>query len=333
METKSSKDEAVNLARRGFAVFPIKPRDKTPATEHGFKDASTDPAVVGRLFAKRPDLNVGIATGPASGVWVLDVEAEGIGDLDRLQQRHGKLPETVVSITGGGGLHYLFAYNGVQITNRTKVGGVAIDVRGDGGYIVTPPSIHNSGKRYEWERAPGSVSVAQAPEWLVEWVTNRTSTAATTAAATTSTTTPSRILFRIERRNTSPSSPQRSAVREDTTRLSMQPAFLFSGSHFRRSRHCRCCGNGTKRASLPGMTGTSITSSLTPTRKAVHGGGSSTASRIWAMIQTSGGSFDSTTALRRRTPRTSTPLIYPRRSSGRYSTSTHIKALRVRSSV
>ena len=189
METKSSKDEAVNLARRGFAVFPIKPRDKTPATEHGFKDASTDPAVVGRLFAKRPDLNVGIATGPASGVWVLDVEAEGIGDLDRLQQQHGKLPETVVSITGGGGLHYLFAYNGVQITNRTKVGGVAIDVRGDGGYIVTPPSIHNSGKRYEWERAPGSVSVAQAPEWLVEWVTNRTSTAATTAAATTSTTT------------------------------------------------------------------------------------------------------------------------------------------------
>ncbi len=189
METKSSKDEAVNLARRGFAVFPIKPRDKTPATEHGFKDASTDPAVVGRLFAKRPDLNVGIATGPASGVWVLDVEAEGIGDLDRLQQRHGKLPETVVSITGGGGRHYLFDYNGVQITNRTKVGGVAIDVRGDGGYIVTPPSIHNSGKRYEWERAPGSVSVAQAPEWLVEWVTNRTSTTATAAAATTSTTT------------------------------------------------------------------------------------------------------------------------------------------------
>ena len=66
------------------------------------------------------------------------MEAEGIEDLDRLQQQHGKLPETVVSITGGGGRHYFFADSGTGIKNRTKIGGVPIDVRGNGGYVVRP---------------------------------------------------------------------------------------------------------------------------------------------------------------------------------------------------
>jgi len=170
----STVKAALDLARQGFAVFPIKARDKAPATEHGFKDGSTDPAVVEKLFAKRTGSNVGIATGPASDVWVLDVEAEGIENLDRLQQQHGKLPETVSSITGGGGRHYFFSYNGQEIRNKTKISGLAIDVRGDGGYVVVPPSIHNSGNAYQWEHAPDSTPIVEAPQWLLDLVVGTT---------------------------------------------------------------------------------------------------------------------------------------------------------------
>jgi hypothetical protein len=164
-----SKTAALDLAKLGYAVFPIKPKDKTPATAHGFKDGTADPAVVEKMFGTG-NYNVGIATGPASGAWVLDVEAAGIEDLDRLQQQYGKLPETVTSITGGGGRHIFFAYNGAEVKNRTKIGGLAIDVRGSGGYVVVPPSIHNSGNPYVWEHAPGSTPIVEAPQWLTDLV-------------------------------------------------------------------------------------------------------------------------------------------------------------------
>jgi hypothetical protein len=172
-EAGSTVKAALDLAGRGWAVFPIKPNDKTPATKHGFKDASTEPAVVEKLFAKRSGCNVGIATGPASGLWVLDLDGpEGIKALDELERQHGKLPETVSAITGGGGRHLYFTCNGTEVKNRTKIREVPIDVRGAGGYVVVPPSIHPSGRRYEWERSPDSTPIATAPEWLLKLVSN-----------------------------------------------------------------------------------------------------------------------------------------------------------------
>ncbi|HBO43755.1 MAG TPA: hypothetical protein DD670_07455, partial [Planctomycetaceae bacterium] len=163
------KRAALDLAKAGFAVFPCKAKNKAPACPHGFKDASTDPAVIEKLFSK-PNLNLAIATGPASGCWVLDVENLGLADLARLEREHGELPQTVSQQTGGGGVHYFFKWDGRRpVTNKAKLGGLNIDVRGDGGYVVVPPSVHDkSGEAYEWGNSPGSVLIAEAPAWLVE---------------------------------------------------------------------------------------------------------------------------------------------------------------------
>lgn len=183
----TSKDVALDLARRGIAVFPchyIKPggtcscgtdcgRDagKHPMTHNGFKDAAVDPAAVERLFrGSRSSANIAVATGPVSGVWVLDVEAAGLPILDQLQQQHGTLPTTVSSITGGGGKHLWFKWNGIEVKNRTKINGEPIDCRGAGGYVVVPPSNHKSGRRYRWEHDPETTPIVEAPSWLTQYV-------------------------------------------------------------------------------------------------------------------------------------------------------------------
>jgi len=170
----SNKENALAYARRGWAVFPIKPKDKTPATRNGFKDASSDPATVETMFSAGNGLNIGIATGPESGLWVLDLDGEeGIEALNRLEDEYGKLPKTITVRTGGGGRHQYFALGGEPIRNRAKVGGMPIDVRGDGGYVVAPPSRHKSGDLYQWEVGPDEADLVEAPDWLVDLVLDR----------------------------------------------------------------------------------------------------------------------------------------------------------------
>jgi hypothetical protein len=153
------------LAAMGFSIFPCRPRSKVPATAHGYKDATREPATIQNTVGAED--NIAIATGKASGVWVLDVDGEeGLAALANLEERHGALPETVCQQTGGGGRQYFFRLNGEHVHNRAKVGGQPIDVRGDGGYVVAPPSIHPGGRPYTWLRPPGSVPLAKAPGWL-----------------------------------------------------------------------------------------------------------------------------------------------------------------------
>ncbi len=117
MTTKATiKAIALDLARREFAVFPIKPKDKIPATTNGFKNASNDPSVVEKMFAKRADLNIGIATGPASGIWVLDIDGEeGRQAFFSDDVIKGDIPDTVKVHTPGGGLHFYWKWNGKPI--------------------------------------------------------------------------------------------------------------------------------------------------------------------------------------------------------------------------
>lgn len=173
---------ALVLADRGLAVFPVQ-RDKKPLPgSRGFKDASTDPAEVARLFALPGAESVAIATGPASGVWVLDVDLpkkpgdpDGRQTLRDLEDQHGPLPFTWRQRTGSGGRHYFFRWpeGGEPIRNTagTKLG-PRLDVRGEGGYIVAPPSPHPSGDCYAWERgfAPWEMELSDASAWLLEMV-------------------------------------------------------------------------------------------------------------------------------------------------------------------
>jgi len=148
---------------------------KHPLTLHGVLEASKDADTIRAWWQKWPYANVGIATGQASGIIALDVDVAKGGEesLWGLEQRHGKLPDTVEQITGGGGRHILFRHPGAGAGVANKVGiAPGLDVRGDGGYIVAAPSIHISGRRYEWEASsqPDKTPLAEPPLWLLELV-------------------------------------------------------------------------------------------------------------------------------------------------------------------
>ncbi len=181
---------ALGYARRGWLVFPLHSmvnrrcscgRDecpspaKHPRTVHGLKDATTDETTIRDWWEDSTPANIGVCTGRCSGIVVLDIDPRHGGDesLWALEDRHGKLPDTVESITGGGGRHIFFAHPGEthRIRNATALAGMpGLDVRGDGGYVVAPPSLHISGERYEWEASSelGEVPMAPIPAWLLK---------------------------------------------------------------------------------------------------------------------------------------------------------------------
>jgi hypothetical protein len=140
-------------------------RGKEPATKRGFHDATLNPATISRWWKAQP-YNIGIRTGAESGVWVFDVDgADGRASLAKLVETHGPLPVTPVSLTRNG-FHFCFRYTGPIPSSVGKIG-PGLDVRGDGGYIVAPPSIHPSGHVYQWTDDAPTGELAIAPERLV----------------------------------------------------------------------------------------------------------------------------------------------------------------------
>lgn len=149
----------------GWAVFPLKPADKVPLTAHGLKDATTDPDRIAAWWAEHPRANVAIATGEPSGVVVVDID----GPLgERALTAFGILPPTPVSLTGKG-RHLLFRRPPDGIRNSAGKLGPQLDIRGDGGYIVAPPSVHPSGAAYAWDRRahPARVPLAEVPAAVI----------------------------------------------------------------------------------------------------------------------------------------------------------------------
>lgn len=139
---------------------------KHPATLNGLTDATKDMNVLGSLWKKRTGLNVGIATGAVSGVFVIDIDG-AIGETELA--KHGTLPKTLTTVTGRG-RHLFFKHPGKEIKTRKGIFGPdsKVDVRGDGGYVVGPGSNHLSGNIYEWVN-PYEV-IEDAPLWLVNIV-------------------------------------------------------------------------------------------------------------------------------------------------------------------
>ena len=116
---------------------------------------------------------------------MLDIDPRHGGDcsLTELIEAHGALPDTLEARTGGGGHHIIFSYpQGVEVRNSAGKIGEGIDVRGEGGYIIAPPSLHASGQRYAWlnDHAPAPV-----PDWLLKLLTEERRKIAATPAAQT----------------------------------------------------------------------------------------------------------------------------------------------------
>jgi hypothetical protein len=157
---------ALALAARGFHIFPCRPRDKRPATANGLKDATTDADIIHAWWQQQPNNNIAIATGAASGIFVVDVDGlDAEAALRRLEAEYGALPATVEAITARG-RHIYFKCPQEPVRNSAGKIGPHIDVRGDGGYVLCPPSIHPSGHRYSWS-VDSANHIAEAPAWLL----------------------------------------------------------------------------------------------------------------------------------------------------------------------
>jgi hypothetical protein len=125
---------------------------KHPRTRHGHADATTDRRRIEGW--KWESANVGIATGPGSGLLVIDVDPRNGGreSLADLEARLGKLPAGPMVATGGGGSHLYFCHPEVVVASRTVAPGV--EIKAARCFVVAPPSLHESGDHYRWERPP-----------------------------------------------------------------------------------------------------------------------------------------------------------------------------------
>lgn len=156
----------------GWSVIPLWPGEKTPlVTWEPFQRQAPSERDIHNWFRRWPTANLGIVTGAVSGLVVLDVDVGHGGEdsLNELERRHGRLPETVEAKTGGGGRHVYFKHPEESVRNRVAIA-LGLDIRGDGGYVVAPPSIHPSGNPYVWlpNHGPlGSTPLAAMPDWLV----------------------------------------------------------------------------------------------------------------------------------------------------------------------
>ena len=150
---------------------------KHPRISAWQKNASADLGQVTRWATQFPGCNWGLACGEESNVLALDIDMPfGLDSLKELESAIGEeLPETVINLTGSGGQHWLYHYpKGRHITNAVKLKGLfdGIDVRSNNGYIVLPPSIHQTGRHYEWDVAhhPEGMGIAALPETLIHYL-------------------------------------------------------------------------------------------------------------------------------------------------------------------
>ena len=142
---------------------------KHPITEKGLLDASNDRDTVRKWYRQYPGCNWGGR--PPSGTFVLDVDLRNNGtqNLDVLERQHEELPETLWAITGGGGMHLWFRLSGTLRGKLCK----GVDIKSAAsGYVVLPPSLHESGAYYSWYHTG---VVAQAPWWLAKMLLPRIS--------------------------------------------------------------------------------------------------------------------------------------------------------------
>lgn len=179
-------ESALELAGLGVAVFPLLPGLKVPATKAGFKAATTDPAKVERWWSHNPEFNIGVATG-ASGLVVVDLDAKDVAVTVEVVDGHPEMvatgtngpatwcrmladlnepwPDTTEVETPNGAHLYFDAPEAESVPNSVSRIGAGIDVRGDGGYVVAPPSLVD-GATYTWSNVTDPLLAL--PGWVLE---------------------------------------------------------------------------------------------------------------------------------------------------------------------
>lgn len=161
---------ALAYAAKGLPVFPCKPHNKRPYTEHGFKDASTNAEQIERWWKQWPDALIGIPAGEKSRFWVLDID-----DPAAFEAACKISLSPTRRVDTGKGYHLYFKYDPDRpVGNAQKTSNgwpfpslPGAETRGEGGYVIVPPSRHPSGRRYEWH---GDANAVEAPKALLDIV-------------------------------------------------------------------------------------------------------------------------------------------------------------------
>jgi putative DNA primase/helicase len=170
---KRNLESALAYAAKGWKVFPAAPGSKKSykSEKHsgGRKWGMTSDADEIRAdFTRWSNAGIGIPTGAVNGIVVVDADTiaghgvDGIAALDQLQDRHGRLPDTLQALTASGSLHNYLKHPGagIKIKCSNSELGPGIDVKGDGGMVIAPPT---AGRRWL-----NSNPIAAPPAWLVE---------------------------------------------------------------------------------------------------------------------------------------------------------------------
>lgn len=206
-ESTDLPSAAAALARWGLPVFPCAPGAKHPLTRRGFRDATIDPGQVQAWWDRHPDANIGVPTGFASGLDVVDVDVHdsgtGFAAFERARAANLVNGWAWLVRTPSGGLHAYFPRLTSSEQRSWQIPSKHIDFRGDGGYIIVPPSeiTTASGKLRTYEliaaaqhqpeqvdavqlrslldpprlspSPPGSGLLGSRPEKLAEWVASQ----------------------------------------------------------------------------------------------------------------------------------------------------------------
>lgn len=162
-------DAALLYAARGWRVIPVAPGQKRPPFKEWQKLATCDIDTIRRWWTMRPDYGVGIATGAESGLYVVDIDDTDDKAGSTSWAELGLEIETVEAVTGSGGRHLLFRIRSDdQLPNTSNKLGRYIDTRGEGGFIVAPPTVHPNGQPYRWRAGHrfDQIELAELPDEL-----------------------------------------------------------------------------------------------------------------------------------------------------------------------
>lgn len=164
-------DAALLYASKGWKVLPLE--GKQPRIPGGARSASSDPELIRQWWSRWPYANIGVCTGTVregyGSLVVIDIDLDRGGDkswADLLSVHPEGVPRTLKSITGGGGFHLFFRSPTPVKSSINKIA-PGIDVHGEDGYVVMPPSLHPNGHRYEWSSDPFDTSLADMPSTRV----------------------------------------------------------------------------------------------------------------------------------------------------------------------
>jgi hypothetical protein len=184
---------ALAYASHGLAVFPARPDRKCSYKSAEYSNAAkwgatADPAEIRRDFTHWPDARIGLPTGAINKIIVVETDTvaghgvDGAAVLERLEGKFGVLPETRTAISPSGSIHRYFRHPGpnIKIKSTAAVIGAGIDVRGDGGMVIAPPSANLDGRVYRWIN---KLPIADMPAWLIELTRDKPPTISQRAVA------------------------------------------------------------------------------------------------------------------------------------------------------